>query len=511
MLAGLCWLLDDCMKLNKQNLLLLLGGLSCVLGFAPFGLFVLPVLALAGLFVCWMQAQSAREAAWQGFWFGLGLFAAGIGWVYVALAVYADMPGVLALLVVLVLAAFLALFVMLAGWLQFRCLSERRQGWLVLLVLPAVWGLLEWLRGWFLTGFPWLLQGYAQSDSWLAGYAPLMGVYAVSWLAALSAALLALSWVKRSFAGGCLFGVLLLWVGGAGLKAVNWTQPLGAPFKVALLQGNTDQSMKFREDALPGILEDYLQLVASTDARLIVLPETAFPLFYRQLPQEYLEALLTQMPAQSDLLSGVFIYHDERYFNSVFSLGASAQQFYFKRHLVPFGEYIPLRPLLGPLINDVLNIPMADLTPGGAQQPMAVAGQQVAVNICYEDVFGEEVIQMLPQASVLVNITNDAWYGRSHAAAQHNQIAQFRALESGRMLLRATNTGVTSVIDVDGSMVKQLPQFEMAVLEAMVQGYQGATPYVRYGNWPVVGIMLFMLLLGAGLQGRSWISRWPGV
>jgi apolipoprotein N-acyltransferase len=194
----------------------------------------------------------------------------------------------------------------------------------------------------------------------------------------------------------------------------------------------------------------------------------------------------------------------------MFSLGVSPAQAYRKNHMVPFGEFIPLRPLFGWLINEVLNIPMGDLASGGAQQPLlSLAGQRIAMNICYEDVFGEEIIRALPQATLLLNVSNDAWYGDSSAAMQHNQIAQMRALETGRMMLRATNTGVTSVIGSDGRVLQMLPQHEEGVLTAQVQGYAGATPYVRWGNAAVSGLVLAMLVLAwsrricASTGGRS--------
>ncbi|MEQ1556657.1 MAG: apolipoprotein N-acyltransferase, partial [Gallionella sp.] len=193
-----------------------------------------------------------------------------------------------------------------------------------------------------------------------------------------------------------------------------------------------------------------------------------------------------------------------------FALGASenayaTEQHYRKTHLVPFGEFIPLRDALGWLINGVLNIPMGDLARGGAAQyPLALAGQQVAVNICYEDVFGEEIINALPTATLLVNVTNDAWYGHSIAAAQHNQISQLRALETGRMMLRATNTGVTSIINVDGKIVQQLPQHEEGVLQGMAQGYTGSTPYVRWGNFTLVMLLIAML----GVAAIRPLARW---
>ncbi len=273
--------------------------------------------------------------------------------------------------------------------------------------------------------------------------------------------------------------------------------------RAALVQGNIAQDLKFNEDALPGTLETYLRLTLQNPARLTILPETALPLLRHEVPQQLVEQLRGHARQNGgDILIGAFERNNGSYYNSVFTLGTAGEQHYRKQHLVPFGEFIPLRPLLGWLINGVLDIPMGDLARGDARQaPFDVAGQRVAANICYEDVFGEEIIRALPEATLLVNFTNDAWYGHSHAAAQHNQISQLRALEAGRMMLRATNTGVTSIIGADGRVLQQLPQHQEAVLNGMAQGYQGITPYVRWGNAAVMLLIALML-------AYAWLRRY---
>jgi apolipoprotein N-acyltransferase len=493
--------------LSANNpLLLFLCGLLAVPGFAPLDIFPLPMLALAVLFAHWRRASGPRQAAAMGLRFGFGLFAAGIGWIYVALHDYGDMNFLLALFATALFAAFLALFPALAGYVQAQF---RVRGHLhLLLVMPVCWVLAEWLRGLIFTGFPWLAFGYSQvAASPLAGYAPVLGVYGVSLALALSAAALALLWQQRGSLAGklTLAGLLVLWAGGALLDSVDWTRPQGAPLKVSLLQGNVPQEMKFEEGRLIGTLELYRRMIEQSDAPLIVLPETALPLLRRELPPSYADLVSRHARDNGgDVLLGAFERDDNGlYYNSVFTLGTSPSQSYRKNHLVPFGEFIPLRPLLGWFINAVLDIPMGDLARGGPHQPpLAVAGQQVAVSICYEDVFGEEVIRALPAATLLVNVTNDAWYGNSYAAMQHNQIAQMRALETGRMMLRATNTGVTSVIGPHGHILHLLPQHVEATLTAEVQGYRGSTPYVRFGN----ALLLALLAL---LLAMAW--RWRGL
>jgi apolipoprotein N-acyltransferase len=481
----------------------LFAGLSCVFGFAPFGIFPIPVLALAVLFALWQHAGTPRKAAWLSFAFGFGLFGAGISWIYVALHEYGDMPVLLALPATVLFVAFLALFTALAGYAQAR--FPAALGLRTVLVMPAAWVSVEWLRGMIFTGFPWLTLGYAHSGSPLAGYAPLFGVYGVSLVAAVSAGLLAsLINARRTWQGkAALLVLLLLWGTGAVLRTVHWTKPLGEPFSVALVQGNIAQNLKFNEDALAGTLDTYRRLVLQNKARLTLLPETALPMLRHEIPQDLIGQLRDHaVQSGGDDLIGVFERDHDSYYNSVFSLGVDEEQQYRKHHLVVFGEFIPLRPLLGWFINDVLSIPMGDLARGDIRQPpLDVAGQHVAVNICYEDVFGEEIILALPQATLLANFTNDAWYGYSYAAAQHNQMSQMRAMETGRMMLRATNTGITSIIGVDGKVLQRLPQHKEAVLLGTAQGYEGATPYVRLGN-AGVWLLITLMLAGAWLRGK---------
>ncbi len=502
-----------------------LAGAIAVLGFAPFDIFPLPILTLAVLFWLWSRTERPAQAAWIGFAFGMGLFCVGIHWIYVALHIYGYMHPVLAAIATALFAAVNAALPALAGYVQAKIkpfvvspstqlrtgMSNHERsfdiwanGATILLIMPAIWTLAEWLRGLLFTGFPWLTTGYSQvPGSPLAGFAPLLGVYGVSLAAALSAGLLLVLWHARwSRLGKFALGMLLvLWLGGEVLRTVAWTHPQGEPLKASLLQGNIPQDIKFEEGALINTLETYRRLLQGSDARLIVLPETALPLLRENVPGYY-QTIMSEHVRQNggDVLVGAFEKEDGNYYNSVYSLGSADSQHYRKNHLVPFGEFIPLRGVLGWLINDVLNIPMGDLASGGAHQPpLAVAGQKVAVDICYEDAFGEEIIRALPQATLLVNVTNDAWYGDSDAAMQHNQLSQMRALETGRMMLRATNTGVTSVIGTDGRIQAMLPQHEEGVLTAEVQGFVGSTPYVVWGN-------AGMLVLVGVMLGVAWRS-----
>jgi apolipoprotein N-acyltransferase len=482
-------------------LLISLGaGALAVAGFAPFEYWPLPVLSLATVFALLARTRSRRAGFAIGFVWGLGFFIAGVSWVFVSLSVYGSMAPWLAALATFLFCALLALFPAAVGALQAHWRVPPAQR--LLLLIPLAWGVTEWVRGWLFTGFPWLAMGYSQvPSSPLAGYAPLVGVYGVSFLLALIAALLA--WiamahgqqVRRAWAAAV---IVVLGVGGQALRGVEWTTPDGPPTTVALLQGNIPQDMKWRPEVALATLDVYARMAAASPAQLMVLPETALPLFESELPDGYAEAL-TRLGRQNggDLLTGLPTgsLHDA-YYNSVVSFGSAPSQRYHKIHLVPFGEYIPLKAVWGWVIK-VLRIPLSDFARGDVEQaPLAIGGQRVAANICYEDAFGEEIIRHLPAASVLVNVSNLAWFGDSLAPWQHAQMSQMRALETGRMMLRATNTGVTAIIDAQGRVLASLPLFTAGSLAGSIQGYAGSTPYVRWGNAPVLTLWG---LLGAGL------------
>lgn len=476
------------------------AGAVAVLGFAPLDVFVLPIASLAVLAWLGSRAAAPRSAALLGYAFGFGLFVFGIRWIYVALHIYGAMPALLAAAATAVFAAFLALYPAAALYAAKR-FAPHHWG----IAFAACWALSEWLRGWIFTGFPWLTIGYSQVPwSPLAGFAPLLGVFGVSLIVAVVAAAIAAAvegfktakW-KRPAAS-----VVALVLIGAALTFVPWTRPIGPPLDVTLVQGNVAQELKFREDKLLMTLVNFEELVSRTRSPLVILPETALPLLLTEVPEPYLQRLADHARGNGgDLLVGVFENDppgSDRFFNSVVSLGSAPRQIYRKHHLVPFGEFIPFKVLLGPVINGWLHIPLSDQTRGDARQkPLAVAGQKVAVNICYEDVFGEEIIRQLPEATLLANVTNDAWYGDSWASEQHLQASQMRALETGRPMLRATNTGVTAAIDHRGRVLGSLPEFQADVLTVRLEGRTGATPYVHAGNAPAV-------ILALALLGFAW-------
>jgi apolipoprotein N-acyltransferase len=486
-------------------------GVAAVFGFAPVGFSPLPVLALAGVFILWSGAASARGAASIGFAFGLGLFGVGVSWVYIALSTFGQMPGVLAGLATLVFCAWLGLFPAATGWLCARLAPPATGARLA--IAAAAWTITEWARSWLLSGMPWLSVGYAQVHAPLAGFAPIGGVFLVGFAVALTAALLAcvaLPGLSRRRALIALGVLAALWIAGAGSRLVEWSRPAGEPITVSLVQGNVEQDIKFDPKYRDETLTIYADLVARAKGRLTVLPESALPMFADEVPPEYAAKLRAAALARhGDILLGLFFFEprgpgesEDHYYNSVVSLGASPPQVYRKRHLVPFGETIPLKPLVGWFIRSVLHIPLEDQTAGPARQaPFDAAGERIAVNICYEDAFGAEIIPEVPDSTLLVNVTNDAWYGRSLAAEQHEQMAEFRALESARPMLRATNTGITSIIDHHGREIARLPWFTRGILEGSIAGRTGSTPYVRAGDWVAVAASL-VLGLAALLMGR---------
>ena len=480
------------------GLLALLGGLLLPLAFSPFDWPWLAPLCLGLLFASWLEA-GPWQAFRRGYVFGLGQFGFGASWVYNSMHDFggADVfeAGGLTGLFVSILALFPALAGAAAAGL-FGRQDRRRQ---LLLAFPALWVLFEWLRGFSALGFPWLQVGSSQAGTALGqGLAPLAGVYGAGLAVALMGGLAVCvidrdDWRRR----GAMVAVGLLVVACAGLARVPWTQAAGAPFQAALLQGNVPQNQKWQPEFQLATFELYAGLTRQHwDARLVVWPETAIPAFYQQVQDTWLAALRAEAaPRRTDLLIGM-PWADpaaRRYYNALVGVGAAPGQ-YFKRHLVPFGEYLPLRPLFGWVL-DILQIPLSDFARGAeGQAPIRAAGYPLAASICYEDVFGDESRAALPQAAYLVNVTNDAWFGDSIAPHQHVQMARMRAMESGRWLLRATNTGVTAAISPQGRIVSQAPLFRQAVVTAEITPMAGATPYVRFGDAPVLGFLLALLL-----------------
>jgi apolipoprotein N-acyltransferase len=487
--------------------LALLGGALLPLAFAPFGWAYLAILSLLLLFRSWLDATPAR-AFLRGYLFGLGQYGFGVSWIYVSLHDYGGADGVTATGLTALFVMFLALYPALAGFLARRFSPSASPAVSLLLVFPSIWVLVEWFRGWFLSGFPWLQVGYSHITTPLGAIGPLAGVYGVSLaVAALSGLFLYAFYGRRYRAILAMVGIFAVC---AGLGRIQWTQPAGAPFKASLLQGNVPQNVKWQPEFQQATLDLYTEMTRKHwDSRLIIWPETAVPAFYHQVKDTYFAKLQGEAEQNdSDLLIGIPVLElpTDNYYNALVGLGSHSGA-YFKRHLVPFGEFLPLRPVLG-FVLDLLEIPLSDFSRGAeGQEPLVAAGYPLAATICYEDIFGQESLTDLPRAAYLVNVTNDAWFGDSIAPHQHLQMAQMRARETGRYMLRATNTGVTAVISPDGTIVKQAPLFQKAAITAEIVPMQGATGYVRFGDRPVIialfamyGMSLFPLRHGLARQ-----------
>ena len=499
-----------------------------VFAFAPFYAWPIALVSLVALFALWHKAASAKQAALVGFIWGMGLFLAGASWLYVALHVYGNMPAPLAALSIFLFCCYLSLYPALACLVAYKLRSNSDRGSsqnqpmvALLLIMPACFVAAEHLRGRVVTGFPWLVEGYSQTPGGLvvaplSGYAPIFGAFGISWLLAITAGagvLLIKPLLGTTISRGRMLilcmSIVLIWAAGIALSQIDWSAPSGAPLKVALVQGNIDQQLKWREDQRAATLDNYFELVKDVTAKLIVLPETALPVFLDEIPTDYLAALKLRAEKNGgDLIMGVPIAQRGNltdtaytYANAAISMGVSPSQRYDKVHLVAFGEFMP--PLFSWAYN-WLKIPLAGFTPGPqTQAPMRVSGHFVAVNICYEDTFGYEIARPLPEAELLVNIANMAWYGHSLAADQHAQFSQMRAMETSRWMLRSTNTGLTAAINERGEMVKSLPQFTRGVLQVEAIPRQGITPYVRWREGPVLIGLAVALLASFFIRRRA--------
>ena len=484
-----------------KDTLALCAGVLLTLAFAPFGFFPFAVLAPALLLYLWRDI-SPQRAAWRGFLFGLGHFASGVYWVYISLYTYGNAPAVFAALLTLLLIVYMALYLASLGYLLQR-LSSQHHWTTYLLIAPALWVLLEWVRSWMLSGFPWLSLGYSQTDSPLGQLSTYLGVFGCSWAIVFSAGLCILilthkTWLHRL---GWTLTLVLLWLSTASLNQIQWGEPVANPLNISLIQGNVSQSRKWLPEEQERILLQYTESSAkvAVESDIIIWPETAIPTFFSLIDPGFVTALREHArTTNTDYLIGTPVGDWEKslFHNSVVSIGATAEErFYHKHHLLPFGEYLPFRFLFN-LFHRFVDIPMADFTAGTKQQPLLqAANYDVGVSICYEAAFGHEIRRSLPQAKLLVNVSNDDWFGDSLAPHQHLQIARMRALESSRPMARATNTGISALIDHSGKIIASGEQFTHLIIQGQLQPRQGSTPYVRFGDLPILGLACVLLLI----------------
>lgn len=488
---------------NVPLLAALGSGALLACAFAPLQWWPLAILCPAALMGLW-QGRTPRTAARLGFWFNAGTFAAGTYWLYTSLHTFGDAPIWIAFALMLALIAIMGAYHALLGWFVARFLPQRGAlRWLV--GVPAAWLLLEWWRGWFLTGFSWLSLGYSQTDTWLSSFAPVCGVYGISALLLLSAgAIVTLVEGARTTRIVAVAVLVLPWVGALALARIEWTRPSGAPVRVAVIQGAIPQDQKWLDANRDTTLRLYRNLTATVlGTPLIVWPESAPPDLANNLV-DYLGAVYSMASARgSALIMGVVRASDdgERYYNSVLALGANGPQWYDKSHLVPFAEFFPVPGFVRSWLR-LANLPYEDFTRGATNQPpLAAAGLRLAASICYEDAYGSAQLAVLRSADALINVTNDAWFGHSSARHQHFQIARMRAIEAGRFMVRAANDGISAVIGPHGEVIARAPEFTPYALTTTITARVGLPPYAYVGNWPI-------LLLGlVGVAGAALAQR----
>ena len=478
-----------------DRLIFLLLGALLPFVFAPTNIFFLAPILLAAVFYFSCNLDIKRLVI-NWFLFGFGFFAVGISWVYISIYRFGGSNFFVASFLTILLVVLYAAFFALQAYISFKCYAHNNFIKQVL-VLPAVWVLFEWIRGWFFTGFPWLFLSYSQTGSFLKGYAPIIGVYGVSFLVAMSAGLICAFFLyKKSIKIISIILLVLIWAFGFCLTKVSWTYARGNQLTIAVIQGNVDQKIKWSTDEITNILDTYQNLTQKYfDKNLIVWPEAAvtLPIPYSN---DYLQQIATKAKMHnSSLIVGVPVEtKGGDFYNAAIGLG-NAQGVYYKRHLLPFGDYVPFANLLRGIIN-FFNLPMSEFKFGNKNQALIqVNHMPIATYICYEVAFASLVRSDLPKAELLLTLSDDSWFGDSLALWQHLQIGQMRALETGRYMIFSTNGGITAIIAPNGNIVKIAPKLTQTVLSGTVQAMVGATPWVRIGTMPVI-IFIFLLLIG---------------
>lgn len=484
-------------------------GLGCLYTtvYEPTGFWPLaPVLLLPFLYVS--LTRSGRFAAKHAFFFGLGWFLTGTYWIYLSVTGPGNAAWWIGVLLVIVLTLIMSAYLALTAWLIQRL--AKGNVWRLLAVAPAAWVLVEWLRGWVLSGFPWMSLGYGQIDTSLAGWAPLFGVYGVSLMLMISATAWLIAILERDRERWIAFAIVILpWVIGAGLTSVQWTQPAGETLRTTIIQAGIPQERKWLPEERQPTKDFYRDGTrALADSELVVWPEVAIP-SVTDLEERYIQSIeaISRDTGQT-ILFGILERQvgeadDVRIYNSVIGVNGGERQVYRKRHLVPFGEYFPVPDFVREWLR-MMSLPFSDISPGADTQALLsmANGTKLAVVICYEDAYGAEMSFAFPEAALLINVSNDAWFGDSIAPHQHLQVARMRSLEFGRETVRATNTGVSGFINAKGQLLATGAQFEAVQMSLDVQPRTGTTPYTRFGNWPVVGLCL-LILAGFWLRSRA--------
>lgn len=458
------------------------------LAFAPFGLWWLTPILVAAQALVWAD-MPVRAAFWRGFAFGAGAFLSGTYWLYHSVVTIGKVPLPLALLLVLGMVAIMALYFGLNAAVIVRIARARLVG--IALLLPVVWVPTEWLRGWVLSGFPWLSLGYSLPDTPLGGWLPLGGVYLGSFVILAIASTLLMLTVRKTRLIAVVFGVALSFATFL-LHGHDWTRDAGKSLTVNIGQLGLDQSLKWERSQFQKTLQWYAEFVAAADGDVLIMPEVAIPALADSV-DGYLQQLaqITAKREQSLVLGILRRPEGEDPSNALLVMQSGTRQWYEKRHLVPFGEFFPVPAFVRNWMR-LRGLPYSNVRAGDRnQRPVDVGGFSVATSICYEDAYASEQLLFFPESAFIINISNDAWFGDTIAPHQHLQIARTRSAESERWQARSTNAGITALIDQDGRIVSQAPAFEPATLSGRLTMRAGHTPYTKTGNWPVLLLSLF--------------------
>lgn len=503
--------MKDLIPQRLQPILAVFFGSLTTLAFAPYQIWPIAILSPLVLLLL-IEKKTPKQAALLGYSWGLGQFGFGISWVYVSIDTFGGMPTIAGLLLMLLLVAYLALYNGLFAWTLNRFFSTTHWS-RFLFAAPALWLLSDWLRGWVMTGFPWLWLGYSQIDGPLASFAPLAGVELLTLLLIISAGSFAYAWQNK------VWRYLLLPIGifiiGVVLRPVQWVTPQPErATSVAIIQGNVEQSLKWHPSQRWPTIMKYTDLSRENwDADIIIWPEAAIPAFEVEIGSFLSNLDSAAQMNQSAVITGI-LNHDQQghYFNSILALGETEHaeyrydvtQRYHKHHLLPFGEFVPFEEWLRPLA-PLFNLPMSSFSRGDYIQPNIIAkGFAFAPALCYEIIFNEQLrVNVTEQTDFLLTLSNDAWFGDSIGPLQHMEIARMRALELGKPLIRSTNNGVTAITDHYGRITHQIPQFETAVLRAEIIPTRGQTPYHRLGSWPLYLWVIVSLAIGMITIRRS--------
>ncbi len=483
-----------------------IAGAVLVGAYAPFSFWWLTFVCPVILFIS-IANLTIRNAAFLGFIFGLFFFGFGVPWTFNSIHEFGHAPLFLSAILAGLLVIVLALFPAFVASLTVRLGSEKFLDISTAATFACLWVFFEWIRGWVFTGFPWLLIGHVHHTGPLQGLLPVFGSFGASWVTILFGcfiAVLVLSEIKQKIVA--VIALMIITISLYFANQIIWTQADDEKLDVVLIQGNISQEMKWDRTKHVYIMEKYLAMSKGHfDADIIIWPETAIPTYYSMVKDSFIRKVKQTADENNiDYLMGVFTFdsNNAHVYNSVMTLG-SELGFYRKQHLVPFGEYIPFRGLLT-FLERYIDLPMADISKGEGRPLVSLKGHPVGASICYEAVYGNEVINAMPEAKFLINVSNDAWFGDSLAPHQHLEITRSRAVETGRYLLRSTNTGISAVIDPHGTIINKSVQFQDDVVRATISPHTGITPYARWGNRGIMSIVFGSLL---GLCALRWLTR----